>query len=907
MTHLRAWLLRLFGIFPASLRLNDRREHDFAAELDAHLQLHIEDNLRAGMSPEEARRSAILKLGGIESTKQAYRERATLPFLETLLHNLRFAFRQLWKNPGFALTAILMLALGICASVAIFAFVDAALVRPLPYPSPGTLVAVNETSGNFPYGPLSYPDYQDWKRLNTSFRALDVWTGAGFLLNTAAGVQPASGLAVSAGFFRTLGIQPILGRSFHDGEDAAGAPHSVILSYSTWQKWFGGRPTIIGQSVTLSGVPYTVIGVLPRTFQFAPRGRIDFWAPLQPTNSCLQRRSCHNLDGMARLKDGISIAAADANMKAIAAQLEKQYPGSNRGQGALIQPMREIIIHDLQPILLVLLSGAAVLLLIACVNVSSLLLLRSESRRREIAVRGALGASPARLARQFIVESFLLAFSGSTLGLAAAYATIQLLLRLIPADMLERMPFLHDLTINTHALTFTAAIALFALVLFSVAPMLRLSWFARGFGRGFGGWFHLRSHQSANLRDDLAEGSRGSGSTAWRRFGSNLVVLELALAVVLLTGAGLLGRSFYRLLHVELNFEPDHLAMVTISTSDAAYPKPEQTAALGRQIVAHMASLPGVESAAIADVPAVSCNCDTYWIRIGGHPFHGEHNEVNDRTVSTGYFTTLHARLLRGRFFTEADDTSKPNVILINQALAKKYFPGEDPIGKKIGSGDLDPKSIREVIGIVDDVREGSLENDLWPSEYRPFNQGPEGYFTVLVRTTQVPESILPAMTAAARQIDPGLGISDETTMAARIADSPTATLHRSSAWLVGGFAALALALSVIGLYGVIAYSVSQRTREIGVRMALGAQRATVYRLILKEAGWLTCAGIAIGLACAIAATSYMKSLLFNVHSWDIATLAAGATILATAALTASYIPARRAASVNPVEALRAE
>ncbi|MBT9330339.1 ABC transporter permease [Acidipila sp. 4G-K13] len=893
-------MLRFRGLFATG---HSRRESDLAAELEAHLQMHIEDNLRAGMSEEEARRQAILRLGGIEQTKQAYHERATLPLLETFLHDLRFSVRQLAKNPGFAATAILTLALGICASVSIFAFVDAALVRPLPYPSPNTLVAVNESALNFPHGSLSWPDYVDWKRLNTSFRSLDVWGGSSSLIEMPAGVQPVPGLTVSAGFFRTLGVPPMLGRGFRDGEDAVGAPRNVVLSYSAWQSWFGGRRDIIGRSVTLSGVPHTIIGVMPRDFQFARRGRVDYWVTVQPDKGCAPRRICHFLDGMARLRDGVTLSSASANMKAIAAQLEKQYPASNRDQGASIRPLRESIVGDIRPVLLTLLCGAGLLLLIACVNVSSLLLLRSESRRREIAVRGALGASSARLARQFITEAFALIACATLLGLAAASLIMQLLLRLIPKDTLDNMPYLQGLTLNRHALAFTAAVALLALLLFSVTPMLRLLRVGAWFGR----LLSLPIQPRTSLRDDLAEGTRGAGSTLWRHFGSNLVIVELAVAVVLLTGAGLLGRSFYRLLHVDLNFQPDHLAMLTVAASDAAYPKNTQSAALDRAVVDRMAVLPGVESAALTDLPVVTCNCNTDWIRVVGHPFHGEHNEVNDRTVSAGYFTTLHARLLRGRLFTAADDSTRPRVILINQAFAKSYFPGEDPIGKKIAAGDLDPKTVRTIVGVVDDVREGSLDSEIWPAEYTPFRQRPQNYFHVLVRTTQAPASILPAMAAALRRIDPGLGITDEITMEARIADSPSATMHRSSAWLVGGFAVLALLLSIIGLYGVIAYSVSQRTREIGVRMALGAQRATVYRLIFKEAAWLTLAGIVIGLACAVAAAGFMRSLLFGVHSWDIATLAAVAILLATAALSASWLPARRAASVNPVEALRAE
>jgi macrolide transport system ATP-binding/permease protein len=865
------------------------RREQFNTELDEEMAFHRDEAIRQfeaeGMTPDLARYAAARQFGNTTLLKERSHEMVGFRF-ESVVQDLRFAVRQLRKNPGFTLTAILMLALGMGASVAIFAFVDAALIKPLPFPNPSRLAGVHETSGGRLGMPLSYDDYRDWKRMNTVFQSLDVWVPNGYLLKNSAGVQPTPGIRVSAGMFRTLGVQPMLGRDFHDGEDAPGAPLTVILSYGGWQKWFGGKPDVIGQTVSLSGLSYTVIGVMPREFQFAPRGRADFWTALQPLQGCDVRRSCHGLNGVGRLKDGVSVQAADANMKSIALGLERLYPGSNRGQGASIQVLSESVVGDIRPILLVLLGGAALLLLIACVNVSSLLLARSENRRREMAVRGALGASKARLIRQFVTESLALVVLGSVLGVLAAYGGMRLLLTLVPADMLEGMPYLEGLGMNARVPAFAVAVALLAAVVFSVMPALRFSQLA--------------------LREDLSEGGRGSASVTWRRFGSNLVVLELAIAMVLLVGAGLLGKSFYRLVHVDIGFQPDHLAMLSVALPDASYSKDGQVAA-AKEIVRHIEQLPGVTSAGISSMAPVTCNCNTDWIRFVGKPYNGEHNEVNERDVSPAYFATLQAKLLRGRFFTDGDEPTKPSVILINQALAKKYFPGEDPIGRKVGDGGLTPNSLREIVGVVDDVREGSLDTDLWPVEYFPFSQNSDTYFTVVVRTDQAAQSVLPSVVAAIHKVDPGIGTMDEMTMIGHINDSQTAYLHRSSAWLVGGFAALALLLGVVGLYGVIAYSVSQRTREIGVRMALGAQRSAVYRLILTEAGWLTVIGIVAGGCCSIVAGILMQKLLFQVRSWDVPTLFAVGAVLATAAAMASYLPARRAASVNPVEALRAE
>jgi macrolide transport system ATP-binding/permease protein len=804
-----------------------------------------------------------------------------------LVQDIRYAFRQLRKSPGFACTAVLILALGIGASVAIFGFVDAALIKPLPYPNPNRLVDVTESAAMIPHANLSYPDYLDWKRLNRVFSSMEVYTGGGYLLRTAAGTEPVPGLSVSDGFFRALGIAPRLGRDFYTGEDLPSAPRTVILSYATWQKRFGGRKDVTGETVALSGIPYAIVGVLPADFQFALRGNVEFWTTLHASDPCALRRSCHNLNGIGRLKDGVSVEMARAEMKTIARQLELKYPKENRDQGASVRPLSEVIVADIRPILLVLLGGAGLLLVIACVNVSSLLLVRSASRKREIAVRGALGASRGRLIRQFITEGLVLMAAGSWLGLIAADGAIEILTRLISKDMLAGMPYLAGLGLNSHVLLFAGGVSLFAAALFSFAPVVRLP--------------------LTKLQEGLSEGGRGYAGTLWRRFAANLVVAELAIAVVLLVGAGLLGKSFYRLLHVDVGFQPDHLATLQVALSDASYPKDEPTVAVERQIISRVAGLPGVESAGISTVLPVSFNGNTDWIRFVGRPYSGQHNEVNEREVTSAFFPTLRAKLLRGRYFSDAEDASKPLVVVINETLANKYFPGEDPIGKRIGDIELTPKSIKEIIGVVEDVKDGSLDSETWPAVYYPFNQNPDTYFSLIVRTSQDEKSLLPTLVAAIHEIDPGIGTMNEATMADRINDSPTAYLHRSSAWLVGGFAFLALLLGVVGLYGVIAYSVSQRTREIGVRMALGAQRSSVYQLIMTEAGWLVGAGIAAGLLCSIAAATLIRGLLFGVRTWDAATLAAVSAVLASAAMLASYIPARRAAQIDPMVALRYE
>jgi macrolide transport system ATP-binding/permease protein len=864
-----------------------RSTDDFAEEIKAHLELEADELKREGLSEAESRRRARLNFGNVRVAQERFYLRKRMVWFDNLVRDMQFAMRQLVRNPGFASTAIIVLALGMGVSVAIFGFVDAALLQPLPYANPGRLMSVNESYTESPRWPLSYPDYLDWQRLNTSFSSLDIFSDTGYLLRTPSGIEPVPAERVSGGFFQTLGVHPMLGRDFYPGENRPGGPNVLLLSYGAWLHRFGAQKGAVGQTVDLDGRAFTIIGVLPREFSFAPSGNAEFWVPFNSFSTHEKMRTFNNFWGIGRLRDGVTISVALAEMSTIAKQLQQQYAVAGPSLSASVVPLSEVMIGDVRPILLALLGGAGLLLLIACVNVGSLVLVRSESRRREIAVRGALGATPARLMRQFVAEGLLLAGFGSLAGVIVAIGAMKLLGSLVPKDMASNMPFLGGVGLNAHTGSFAAVVALLAALLVTATPTLRLS-------------LH-------DVRDGLGDGDRGAAGQLWRRLGANLVVVELAIAAVLLAVAGLLGQSLYRLLHVPLGFDPNHLATVQVMAPDTIYKSDEQTVGLYREVVRRVSSLPGVESAGMTSMLPAQCDCAIDRIQIPGRPYLGEHNDVDERIVSAEYLSTLKATLVRGRLFTEDDDASKPGVAVINQALARKYFPGQNPVGQRIANEESGRPSMWEIVGVVNDVREGPLDVDIPPAEYLTINQTPNNYFILAVRTRQDAAMLLPMLVHTLHQINPDLALSDEATLNEKIDGTQAALLHRFSAWLVGGFAAIALVLGLVGLYGVISYSVSQRTREIGVRMALGAQRGSVYRLVIRQAGWLTVAGLAIGLVCSVGASMLIRKLLFGIQAWDPITLGGVAVLLGLASMAASFLPARRAASVNPVEALRAE
>ena len=882
--------MRLGSIVRLRLRsLFARRgvEQELDAELSYHLERQIEEYRAAGMTDREARHAALREMGGTAQRKEECRDMRRLNLVDNAIQDFRYAIRQLRKSPGFTCTAIFVLALGIAAAVTIFGLVDGALIKPLPYRDQSRLVDVSESSPGWPRSLLSYDDFRDWKKLNHVFSSIDAYAmNGGFTLTSASGAEQVGGTRVSSGFFKTLGISPTFGRDFRTGEDSPSANRTAILSYGTWLTRFGGAADVLGKTVTLNGAPYAIIGVLPREFQFAPFGGAEFWTTLRKSDSCEQHRECHNLYTVARMKDGISMEAAAAEMKVIARQLQKQYPDSNRDQNASLTPLRDVIIGDVRPILLVLLSGACVLLLIACLNVTMLLLARFDSRRREIAVRGALGASSARLFHQFAMEGLVLSAAAGTLGLFFSEWIMRMLADIVPEGKLDSMPWLRSLGLDARMVVFASGILLVMAAIFAIIPMLRTP--------------------APEMMEGLREGARGASSTTWRRFGANLLVAQVALAMVLMVSSGLLGKSLYVLLHVDTGMQPDHLASVQVNWAPGRYSADEEMIALERRILNQVSLLPGVKSAASAMTSPIGADWGTTGFHLVGGPNHGEHNEVLNRQVSPSYFTTLGARLIRGRYFNDREDASKPQVAIINRTMARKYFGGEDPIGKQIYD-DWAPRVHIEIVGVVDDIKEGSIENANWPALYRPFDQNPTSMFAILVRTSTAEKNVLPELAGAIHHIDRDLSVHDQLTMTERIDNSPAAYLHRSSAWVVGSFAGIAFALGVVGLYGVVAYSVSRRTREIGVRMALGAEPRSVYRLILGEAARLVGTGTALGIAGSLGSATLIRGLLYGVRPWDVSTMAAAIIVLGLAAILASYMPARRAASVNPVEALRSE
>jgi macrolide transport system ATP-binding/permease protein len=813
--------------------------------------------------------------------------RAAAAWLDNAARDLKVAVRDLVKNPGFGATAVLTLAGGIGVSVAIFAFVDAALLEPLPYANASQLVSVNQSNATFPRWQVSYPDFLDWQRLNKSFSSLDVYNGTAYLLGTPSGAQSVQAERVSGDFFRTLGVNPILGRDFQPGEDRVDGPNVLLLSYRTWLDRFGGQPSAIGRAVDLDGSAYTIIGVLPRTFVFAPAGNAEFWAPINVLSPHEHARDFYSFWGVGRLRSGVTIPSARADMNAIVHGLQREYGLTTRNLNAAIVPLSEVIVGDVRPILLILLGGAALLLLIACVNVSSLFLVRAETRRRDVAVRGALGASPARLVQQFLTEGLVLATTGTLAGVVTAAGVMQVLGALVPRNMAANMPFLGGVALNLHTCMFAASIGLLAALIATATPIFRLS--------------------LQKVRGGLAEGGRGSASLFWQRLGSNLVIVELVIAVVLLTGAGLLGKSLHRLLHVPLGFDPTHLVTAEATAPSTIYQSDTQITALYQEIARRLSVLPGVQSVGMTSVLPAECNCATDAIRVVGTPTPSEQDEVNERHVTAGYLPALGATLVRGRFFTDNDDASKPGVAIINEALARRYFQGKNPIGQRIANTEGGRPSEWEIVGEIGDVHEVPLDVATWPAEYFPIEQTHDRSFSLAIRTRQDPDALLASVLRTLHQINANIAVTDEETMNDRIDATQTALLHRFAAWLVGGFAAAALALGVIGLYGTIAYSVSQRTREIGVRIALGAQRGAVYGLVLRQAGSLTGIGVGLGLICSVAASRVLRGLLYAVQPWDGLTLGSVAALLAVAAMAAAFLPARRAVSVDPVEALRAE
>ncbi|HEX4604388.1 MAG TPA: ABC transporter permease [Candidatus Angelobacter sp.] len=810
--------------------------------------------------------------------------------MESILQDLRYELRALLNSPRFTSIALITLVLGIAANVTIFTFVDAALIRPLPYRDASRLMEVYDTRSAevFTQFESSYPDYLDWRTQQQVFDGLAGYGQNQVLLRGGGAPELLPSAAITDNFFQTIGVQPLMGRDFRVGEDQATAPRMVMISYGWWQRHFGGK-NVIGQVLSLDNEPNTIIGVLPADFHFAPVGDPDVFETLHATGALLTRRNLHWLSVVGRLKPGITRQSAGSAMNLIAQGLEKQYPQSNDRLRTVIVPLNEVIVGEIRPILLLLLGAVGLLLLIACANVANLLLARSLARRNEMAIRSALGASRARLMGLMLTEGLILSFTGAVAGLAVAYWTIKGFVAMIPAVRIDAMPYLKHMSIDARVLLFALLLAIVTGIVFALAPALQAS--------------------GANVQSALKDGSRGSHSGPWRRFASALVIGEVALAMVLLAGSGLLVKSLYRLLNVNPGFDQRNLLGMMVGLSQSHFPQQDaQRLQAHQNLLDRIRALPGVQSVGLSDVLPVSNGGNTSNLRVVGQPSETpQGREANSRTVSRTYFQTLGAELAQGSWFTEADNMTDPQRVIINQTLADKFMAGLDPLKQQILFTYSPTEKPRQVIGVVRDIKEGPLDTPARPAIYTPMEPRPNLFFNVILRTAQHPDALVTEVQNAVRQVDPDAITFNVQTMEDRIQRSPAAFLHRYPAVLAGVFAFLALLLGTIGLYGLVAYSVSQRTREIGIRMALGAQRGNVLQMILSQGMRLIVSGVVIGVIAAMVSSYLMRSMLFGIRSWDPVIFVAVTAILAIVTLAASYIPARSATKVDPMVALRYE
>ena len=809
--------------------------------------------------------------------------------MHAIFDDLRYAWRRLLKSPGFAVTAVLTLALGIGANTAIFTVVNAALLRALPLQEPERLVHLSETrtTGTFQKMEFSYPDFVDFRERNRSFTGV----GGYFPVNTTysgrEGAERVVATVASANFFDVLGVRPILGRVFAANADEAGGEKTVLLTYGGWQTRFGGDPNVLGKSVNLNSQPYTIVGVLPAGFQFAPSRSGEFWIPLAVRGWRL-RRNAHWILGVGRLKPGVTLQQAQTEASGLALQLAAQYPDSNPGVGVYLTPLREQIVGEVRPILLVLMGAVIAVLLITCSNLAGLQLARAVTRQKELAVRTALGASRGRIVRLLLTDSVLIAVLGGLAGVLLAYFILPMLAASLPKDQQAILPFLHGLKLDWSVLGFSAAVSIFAGLLFGLAPSLQGA--------------------RSDVHDALQDGSRTTAGSLRHRLRDGLVVAQVAMAVILLVSAGLVIKSLTKLLHVDPGFSVAHLLTFDTSLPQQHYPGEPQQVEFERNLRARLQSLPGVKSAATVDTLPLGNAGGTSRFVIAGHSrVATEEYEANTRDISPNYFETMGIPLRSGRLFNEHDDAKAPRVVIINQTLADRLFPGQDPIGKRVDFAYTKDPNFQEIVGVVGDENLGQLDHALTPVIYEPYAQSPDSYLSVTIRTEGDPGAVAGSVRAAVQALDSALPINALVSMDRIIADSPAVSVRRYPAYVIGAFAALAVVLAMLGIYGLLAYVVAQRTRELGIRLALGAQRRNLLGLVVGSGLRLALLGAAIGTVCAFAAGRMLATLLFQVRPTDLAISLSVATLLVAVALLASYLPARRAASIEPMQALRAE
>lgn len=873
------------------------RQQQLEQELQSHLQMAARDRRERGESAESAQQGARREFGNVAMVEQVTREQWGWLWLEELLQDLRYGARMLRKNWGFTLVAVLTLALGIGANTAIFSVVNGVLLNPLPYPHPEQLVTLHQNKANFEFGSISYPNFRDWQRDNHTFSSMAISRGFAFSLTGVGEAEQLRGRFISSDFFSTVGVNPVLGRTFAPGEDELGAAPIALVSAGLWKRKFGSSPNILGRSITLDGRNYTIVGVVPANFDLFLRSSAvaEIYVPIgQWNNPLLPKRGAGlGVHGIGRLKPGVTIEQARADMAQVSRNLATAFPDDDKGVAASLLPLRQDMLGDVQPILLVLLAAVAFVLLIACVNVANLLLARSTGRTREFAIRTALGAGPGRILRQLLTESVLLALAGGALGLTLASWGTQAALKHLPADL----PRAQNVGLDARVLIFTAVVSLLAGMLFGLAPALKT--------------------RNPELHKTLKEGGRGTSDS---RHGAQsvFVVAEMAMALVLLVGAGLMIRTMAYLWNANPGFNPRNVLTFCLSLPPSMMTaKADAIRAAVREVDAKLGSIPGVQavSQTWGALPLSGDDEQLFWMDTRPKPAsQSEMSWTIDYVVEPGYLETMGIPLKRGRFLGPQDNERAPVVTVIDEVFARKYFGDQDPIGRGIVLDNAGRHA--QIVGVVGHVNQWGLDSDdthpLRAELYLSCMQMPDAFLslvpnglTLVVRASNTTAGLLDAIRSTSRKMSSQQVVYGAQTMDDIISDSVAA--RRFSMILLGIFAGIALLLSSVGIYGVISYLVGQRTQEIGIRVALGARRWDVLRLVLSDSVKMAVLGVVIGVAASLALTRLMSKMIYGVSATDPVTFFAVAILLTGVALAASYVPARRAMRVDPMVALRYE
>ena len=864
-----------------------RQDEDFARELSAHSEMLVDDFIHRGCTRDEAVRAARLALGGSMQLTEDRREQRGLPFVDTTLQDLRYALRTLRRNPGFAAVVILTLAVGVAAVTAMFTVVRAVLLRPLPFAQPERLVELTETNPlkGWTHTVAAPANFLDWRARNQVFTDLAAWGGIDDrgasnmqrFLDVNGEPQPVSGIVVTGNLFDVLGVRPLLGRTFTWDESFEGKSDVLLLAYGTWESVFGGDPDVVGRRISLSGRTMTVVGVMPREFAF-PNRTAEFWAPLStPFDAFAKTRRPHYLNVVARLRPGVTLTQARDRLTQIASDLERQYPDTNTKMGVRIEPLHDIMAADARPSLLMLFGAVTVLFLIVCANIASLQLGRASGRIREIAVRQALGAGRRRLVRQLLTEALVLSVVGSALGMALAMLAPTLILRVAPSAL----PLFATPRVDPPVLLFAAALSIAAPLVFGLAPAL-----------------------SSSRADRLAERvDSGSRQAAWTR--NVLVALEVALSVVLLVASTLLVRSLIRLGQVDPGFTPERAVAFTVTLPGPRLPKDIDRVHALEDVERRLRELPGVEGVGYTSTMVLHGYKWTGDATVEGRAADDFERELRHESVTPGYFKAAGIRLLSGRMLTEHDDQTS-NVTLVNETLAKVYFRGVDPVGRRIKFGrPSDSGDWITVVGVVADAKQDGMDKPVRPEVYVPLKASVQTPATFVVRSSVDPAAMMAAARQAVRSAGRDFLVSDVTTLQDVVGDSMSEERFRTS--LLMGFAAVAVFLAALGIYGVLAYFVSQRSRELGIRLALGARPRALFGLVVTQGMKPVVAGIGVGLVASVAVTRLVSTLLFGVDALDPASYAVTVGVLAATALAACALPARRATRVDPLVALRDE